>query len=53
MSYVVVNMSEFYESALAVQRIVLQNSCKIVLKLEKMENGQDGFYSKLTIKATE
>ena len=44
-------MSEFYETALAVQRIVLR--CKIVLKLEKMENGQDGFYSKLTIKATE
>ena len=44
-------MSEFYETALAVQRIVLR--CKIVLKLEKIKVREDGFYSKLTIKAAE
>ena len=44
-------MSEFYETALAVQGIVLR--CKIVLKLEKIKVRKDGFYSKLTIKAAE
>ena len=44
-------MSEFYETALAVQRVVLR--CKTVLKLEKLKVGQDSFYSKLTIKAAE
>ena len=44
-------MSEFYETALAVQRIALR--CKIVLKLEKIKVGQNVFYSKLTIKAVE
>ena len=44
-------MSEFYETALAVQRVVLR--CKTVLKLEKIKVGQDSFYSKLTIKSAE
>ena len=44
-------MSEFYETTLAVQRIVLR--WKIVLKLEKIKVEEDGFYSKLTIKAAE
>ena len=41
-SYIVVNRSQFYESALTIQIIALR--CKIHLKLVKIKVFQDGFY---------